>query len=273
MIKTLRKGDTGAEVQTLQYRLDAFNFPVKRDGWFDTATESAVRDFQRSLGLVADGIAGPKTQAALLSGRVDPRLLRQADIEDAAKILDIDVAAVMAVNEVESRGHGFNGDGTPVVLFERHVMYRRLDEAGFDAEALARQYPSLINPKRGGYQGGSQEWYRLTLARQVADVPAIESASWGQFQIMGYHWAALDFGSAGEFVDAMSASETAQLAAFVRFIELDPALHKALRAKKWAEFAKLYNGPAYKDNFYDAKLAAAHVRHAQALAVAPAESA
>lgn len=272
MIKTLRRGDTGAEVQTLQYRLDAFNFPVKRDGWFDAATEAAVRDFQRARGLVADGIAGQKTQAALLTGRADPRLLRQADIEDAARILDVAVAAIMAVNEVESRGQGFL-DAHPVVLFERHVMYRRVGIAGLDAEDLARHYPNLVNPARGGYQGGAQEWFRLTLARQIADVPAIESASWGQYQIMGYHWEALGFDSAGQFVAAMSANEAQQLAAFVRFIENDAALHKALKARKWAEFAKIYNGPAYKENAYDAKLAAAYASHAQALAPAVVESA
>lgn len=272
MIKTLRKGDIGAEVHELQYRLDAWNFATTRDGWYGPDTETAVRDFQRARGLVADGIAGPKTQATLLSGQADPRLLRQADIEDAARILDVEVAAILAVNEVESRGHGFCGDN-PVVLFERHIMYRRLEESGAAVEDLAVRYPNLISRKRGGYQGGAQEWYRLQLARQVADVPAIESASWGQFQIMGYHWSALEFGSAAEFVAAMSTSETAQLAAFVRFIELDPGLHKALKAKKWADFAKIYNGPAYKDNAYDAKLTAAHARHAQALAVAPAEAA
>ncbi|WP_328515044.1 N-acetylmuramidase domain-containing protein [Ralstonia pseudosolanacearum] len=31
-----------------------------------------------------------------------------------------------AVNEVESRGSGFLPDGRPVILFERHVMYRQL---------------------------------------------------------------------------------------------------------------------------------------------------
>lgn len=271
MIKTLRKGDTGAEVRELQRQLLALGYVFDLDGWFGDATEAAVHGWQLGAGLVADGVAGPKTLGALAAGRVDPRLLRQADIEDAAKILDVDVAAIMAVNEVESRGHGFIDDGTPVVLFERHVMYRRLDAAGLDADDLARRYPDLVNPKRGGYRGGAQEWYRLKLARQIADVPAIESASWGQFQIMGHHWNELGFDSAGTFVAAMSATEAQQLAVFVQFIELDPALHKALKARKWADFAKAYNGPAYKDNAYDAKLAAAYARHAQALAPAPAE--
>jgi peptidoglycan-binding domain 1 protein len=32
----------------------------------------------------------------------------------------------------------------------------------------------------------------------------------------------------------------------------------ALQAKDWAEFAKRYNGPAYEQNQYDKKLAAAY---------------
>ena len=52
----------------------------------------------------------------------------------------------------------------------------------------------------------------------------------------------------------------AQLDAFVTFIASDATLHKALKARKWAEFAKLYNGPAYKENLYDAKLAQAYER-------------
>ncbi|MBV5553030.1 N-acetylmuramidase family protein, partial [Pseudomonas aeruginosa] len=46
------------------------------------------------------------------------------------------------------------------------------------------------------------------------------------------------------------------------FIDTDPALHKALKARKWADFARLYNGPDYKRNLYDTKLARAYEQHA-----------
>ena len=58
-----------------------------------------------------------------------------------------------------------------------------------------------------------------------------------------------------------AASEAEHFEAFVRFIETDPALHKALKGKKWAQFAKLYNGPAYARNLYDVKLERAYTRH------------
>lgn len=259
----LAKGDTGADVRELQARLISAGYSVERDGWFGDKTEAAVREYQRRVGLVADGIAGPKTIAALQLGLKPSLLLSQADIEAAAASLGVQVAALMAVNEVESRGEGFL-HGNPIVLFERHVMHRRLADAGQDAAALAVRYPDLVSLKRGGYRGGSQEWYRLNLARQIDPAIASESASWGAFQIMGYHWRVLDYASIDEFVAAMSRNEAAQLDAFVRFILADERLHKALKARKWADFAKGYNGPAYKENMYDTKLQRAYERHAAA---------
>lgn len=261
----LVKGDTGADVRELQARLISAGYSVERDGWFGDNTEAAVREFQRKAFLVADGIAGSKTMAALL-GRSTSRMLGQTDIDTAAEMLGVQVAAVMAVNEVESRGEGFL-NGNPIVLFERHVMHRRLDEAGKDADALAALYPDLINPKRGGYKGGAQEWFRLNLARQIDPAIASESASWGAFQIMGYHWRVLGYDSIDDFVSAMSRNEAAQLDAFVRFILADEGLHKALKARKWADFAKGYNGPAYKVNLYDTKLQRAYERYAAAESV------
>ncbi|MBZ2397801.1 N-acetylmuramidase family protein, partial [Erwinia amylovora] len=76
-----------------------------------------------------------------------------ADLQRAAGTLGVPLAAVRAVNEDESRGSGFLPDGRPVILFERHVMYRQLREADQDADALAARYPNIVNPSRGGYVG------------------------------------------------------------------------------------------------------------------------
>ncbi|MDO8932864.1 MAG: N-acetylmuramidase family protein [Rhodocyclaceae bacterium] len=258
----MRKDDTGAEVRRLQDLLAAAGFDVEKDGWYGPKTEQAVREFQQRRGLVADGIAGPKTLAVLGGAAPDPKHLTQADIERAAQALDVSPAAIIAVNEVEAQGNGFDSSGRPLILFERHVMYKRLAAAGEDADALAAKFPELVNPKRGGYRGGAQEWFRLELARQIHRDIANESASWGKFQIMGYQWHTCGYGSIEAFVGAMGECEYKHLAAFVDFVQADPALHKALKARKWADFARLYNGPAYKENLYDSKLASAYARHA-----------
>lgn len=257
---SLKIEDTGAAVRELQSRLNRAGYIVEMDGWFGPLTQAAVIRFQEITGLVQDGIAGPRTLAALAGERTDHRL-RQSDLEAAALRLDVPLAALMAVNEVESNGAGFLPDGRPVILFERHIMYRLLGESGHDDAALAALYPALVNPKRGGYMGGATEHARLKTARQIDNDCALQATSWGRFQIMGFHWRTCGYLDAEDFATAMALGEVAHLDAFCSLIEADPALHKALKARKWADFAKGYNGPAYKENLYDTKLARAYERY------------
>lgn len=250
-------GSIGAEAHALQRLLG-----IERTGYFDEATAHAVRAFQQQHGLVADGIVGEKTLYALNLGKANAQHLTMADIERAAKALGVLPAVILAVNEVESRGTGFLSDGRIVILYERHIMYRQLTAQGLDANSYALNFPNLVNTKRGGYIGGSAEHARLRTAKQIDESAALEACSFGLFQIMGFHWQALGYKTAQEFVAFMQKNEGNQLTVFVQFILADATLHKALKAKKWAEFARIYNGPAYQQNFYDAKLAQAYARHA-----------
>jgi hypothetical protein len=58
---TLRRGDTGTLVKLVQTKVR-----VDATGTFDSATEAAVRAFQRDHGLLGDGIVGPRTWATLM---------------------------------------------------------------------------------------------------------------------------------------------------------------------------------------------------------------
>jgi hypothetical protein len=270
---TLRHGDRSQAVQQLQKSLNARGAQLLADGYFGDDTEALVRAYQVKAGLIADGIAGPKTLAALAGADIT-RLLTQSDLLSAASQLGVELAAIMAVNEVESLGEGFLPNGKPKILYERHVMYRLLGEPrlpGDDAaqlkhhaDQLAAASPNLVNPKPGGYAGGVAEHQRLAQARLIDANLAAESASWGAFQIMGYHWQRLGYASVDAFVSSMCQGESEQLAAFVAFIQADSALLKALKGKKWADFAKRYNGPDYARNLYDVKLDRAYQRHAAA---------
>ena len=60
---TLRRGSRGDPVKLVQTRLH-----LDADGIFGPATEAAMRQFQRDHGLVPDGIVGPLTWAAIVSG-------------------------------------------------------------------------------------------------------------------------------------------------------------------------------------------------------------
>jgi hypothetical protein len=62
----LKPGDKGAAVKLLQRALKKAGYsPGAIDGSYGPSTESAVKGFQQAHGLVADGIAGTKTLAAL----------------------------------------------------------------------------------------------------------------------------------------------------------------------------------------------------------------
>lgn len=86
---TLRVGSTGAAVRRLQRALDEHGFsPGTIDGTFGSGTEAAVIAFQRSEGLLADGIAGPRTQAALgLAKKADlPSVIDQVTVPVVSKM-------------------------------------------------------------------------------------------------------------------------------------------------------------------------------------------
>ena len=66
--RTLRKGDEGPEVVTLQQALTELGYlSGAADGNFGTGTQTAVKKFQEDNQLDADGIAGKMTQEALFA--------------------------------------------------------------------------------------------------------------------------------------------------------------------------------------------------------------
>ncbi|MDE1010734.1 MAG: N-acetylmuramidase family protein [Paraburkholderia fungorum] len=261
-MKTHRLGDIGADVGLLQSRLIRAGYKLTVTHVYDEATEASVNALQTKTGLVDDGIAGPKTLAALATGRRDPKHLSIADLVAAADKLGVPLASVRAVNEVESTGSGFLLDGRPKILFERHIFWKRLQARGIDPALIAAKYPNICSQTRGGYMGSAAEYTRLATAELIDPVAAYESASWGAFQVMGYHWQGLGYSCVDEFVARMENSEADQLDAFVRYVAAEAGLLAALKARKWAAFAKGYNGPDYASNLYDAKLAQAWLKYA-----------
>lgn len=180
--------------------------------------------------------------------------------------LEVELAALRAVAEVESAGSGFlpPPDRRPKVLFEGHVFHR------LTAGRYGASHPNLSYPKwdRTQYAGSlAGEWKRLDRAATLDPAAAMQSASWGAFQIMGFNYPLCGFDSVGAFVERQSSGADGQLETFASFIARPGSpLLQPLRRKDWARFARLYNGPGYAQNSYDQKLAAAYARHAGATA-------
>nr|WP_174507558.1 N-acetylmuramidase family protein [Acinetobacter sp. Marseille-Q1620] len=180
-------------------------------------------------------------------------------IQDQAKSLGIETACLHAVIEVECKSSGFNQDGTPVILFERHVMRQRLIANGkVDvAYRMMRERPDLCNTTSGGYGLYSAQHGRLNVAAQYDRTSALESASWGLGQVMGYHWKSLGYASLQSLINAMYRDEASQLDAMCRYIKVNNLVN-ALKNKDWKAFARGYNGASYAKNNYDIKLANAY---------------
>jgi hypothetical protein len=180
------------------------------------------------------------------------------DFEAGAKKLRCDLAAIRAVAEVESSGHGMvtlPGDTAerPVILFERHKFFK------FTNGDFARRYPDICNRQPGGYAIGRSreqrqrgEWIRFSLAFRLSPAAAMMSASWGKFQIMGFNFRLCGFDSVGGFVEKMKRGEQAHLDAFVEFL-INTGLDKPLREHEWMKFKIGYNGPVR--NGYEKKMA------------------
>lgn len=175
----------------------------------------------------------------------------------------IEVPALKAVIEIESSGRGFLKDGRPKVLFEGHVFWRRLKAYKIDPAPLAKSQPTIVyqNWTRQHYLTGTLEYQRLQKARAIHDSAALESASWGLFQIMGFHAVSMGYKTVQEYVKYQEKSESEHLRAFGLFIsKIQPKCLEALKTKNWAEFARHYNGAQYAQNQYDKKLERSYLK-------------
>lgn len=269
----LKLKSSGPFVSYLQELLGKLGYQIPATGYFGALTEKALKDFQQKNGLVVDGEAGVKTWT-LLNEKTKPaqvlgdKFLGEQDLKDFAQKHQLELAAVKAVNEVESSGKGFLVDGKPKILFEGHIFWNQLKERGFNPSLISNPANAdVLYPKwtKTHYIGGPREYDRLEKAAnllpdtKVRDA-ALASASWGSYQIMGFHFKKLGYGSVKEFVDQMYIHERNQLDAFGRYITAFGCITH-LKAKNWAKFANCYNGPLYAQNKYDIKLEAAYRKH------------
>lgn len=230
--------------------------------WIDTGTLCRTQSnmpgpvsrlrawFAESLSWGSDVHAAPSE--AEFVGNADGQPISDEDYEEAAAQLGASAAAIKAVAKVESAGGGFDERNRPKILYERHLFSR------YTKRKHDKLHPDISNRTGGGYGEAQDQYPKLVRAMALDRAAALKSASWGKFQILGSNHLAAGFPTVDAFVKAMKTSETAQLKAFVNFINADPAMKKALQEHDWAGFAAKYNGPAYKKFKYDQKIKKAY---------------
>lgn len=188
----------------------------------------------------------------------------------------IDSDALLAVAKVESGGRIFalvDGRNEPLIRFEGHYFYRQLGAARRNRAIVA----GLAHPLAGKVRNPltqARRWTMLRKAEAIDRPAALASVSWGCGQVMGAHWRWLGYASIDALVADVRSGAEGQVRLMARFIA-GAGLAEKLLERDWAGFARAYNGPGYRANRYDEKMAAAfeeitgegpqRMRHAPAL--------
>src|SRR5690606_4241719 len=115
----------------------------------------------------------------------------------------------------------------PKILFEGHIFWNELKKRGINPSSYYNSSnKDVLYPKwtKIYYQGGVKEYDRLNEAIALGGDPkfkdaALSSASWGCFQIMGFHAKNLGYADVNDFVSKMEINEGEHLKAFGRFLE------------------------------------------------------
>lgn len=191
--------------------------------------------------------------------------LSPSGLQFAADLLGIDLPTLWAVASVETLGCGFFQSGRPQILFERHVFSEHTNHR-FDAD-----HPQLSNLVPGGYNDPTSDQYARLEAAMALDAgnlqeeatitAALESASWGIGQVMGFNAQAAVGADVSTMIATFMQGEDAQLQGAANFIQPRDKLVAALQAQDWAAFARGYNGSAFAQRRYDVKLRLAHSRY------------
>lgn len=183
----------------------------------------------------------------------------------------IEGAALMAVVDTEGRVVDLEDgiqdgmvNGFVMIRWEGHYFYKLLKgEQRAQAVRLgyaAQKHGIVKNPR-------SMEGRHALLrkAMEINEEMALRSISMGVGQVMGENFGMCGYASVFEMWDDCHSLE-GQARAMLGFIK-GARLLDELQGLKWAAFARAYNGPSYKENNYDVKMAQAYRRFGGEMAV------
>lgn len=179
-------------------------------------------------------------------------------IQEVARRLSCEPEALLAVMRVEAGwrkpGDGYIASGAPKMLFEPHVFGARTQHRFEGCEGTDDLTSRRWDRTKYGAPGQHQ-YDKLVRAMALHETAALESASWGLGQTMGFNNGLCGYTSVIALVEANVASEKAQLDAFAAFL-VSTGCATWLRTRDFTAFARRYNGAGYAANAYDVKLAA-----------------
>jgi hypothetical protein len=171
--------------------------------------------------------------------------------------LGIEASAAVAVFAVESGGQAFGPDGRTLIRFENHLFYNYWGKNNLNQ--FNKFFTFDISQRWTGHKWRSdpagawidfhgnqaREWDVFNFARALDETAAMMSISMGAPQIMGFNYSTIGYASVQDMFNAFARSDRDQVFGFFDFIQgVLPAAGavKVLQAKKFTQFAAIYNG-------------------------------
>lgn len=180
----------------------------------------------------------------------------QIALKGIAASINVPFPAFLAVIAVESNGSPgviIANKLEPLIRYEGHYFDKLCDPK---VQAAARA-AGVSSPIAGAIKNPSKQvdvWALVKKAATFDRYAAYASCSYGVGQVMGVHWKKLGYASLDEFINDARSGLVGQAQIMAKFIKIF-GLDDELRGLDWSGFARGYNGPAYKKNRYDTKLA------------------
>lgn len=184
--------------------------------------------------------------------------IEDIDLPRVGAMIGVGEDEVHAFIEVETRGGGFDAQGRPKILFEPHIFYKHLP-AGQRRDQAVKASLACKSWGQLPYGKEAEQYPKLLRALLIDETAALKACSWGLGQVLGENHVAAGYETVQAMVADFTLDEDNHLEAAIRFIKAN-GLDDELRRHDWAAFARGYNGPGYKKNGYDTKLAAAFAK-------------
>jgi len=156
-------------------------------------------------------------------------------ILDHASASQVEPAVALAIFAVESKRAYDPTTGLVIVRFEPKVFLRRA------ARIVTSDHSSQL-----------AEWQAIETAYAINPKAALESASYGLPQLMGFNFGVTEHADARALLLAFQRSAREQVAGFFGFVAANKLVDEA-RERRFVDFARRYNGSG-KEQLYGAKM-------------------
>lgn len=151
LYETLKKGDQGTSVKTLQEKLKALGYLTgTADGKYGAGTETAVKNFQKAFNLTETGTADPETLSAVYAAKIPVILFKRGAKGDDVSALQ---QKLKALGYLTGAADGQYGAGTvkAVEAFQKDNGLEATGRVDEDTMAAlnAREIPARTSFARG----------------------------------------------------------------------------------------------------------------------------